>query len=181
MSIQKYTKQNWVEFLNQLLPDGEAFNAKYIDGSNLNKLQKARATEFKRFGDYISELIKEVDPSTTDDMLSRWEESFGIPDECIPLATTVEERRDNLVLKFSSLAFQSDNDLITLASDYGFTITLRLETGFPYTFPIILNNRERSLFLITGDFNTNPSKASIFQCLVRRLIPINRKVVFLNS
>lgn len=181
MSIKRYYDAEWVEFLNQFLPDGDVLNAKRIEGSNLNKLQTARSKEFKRFGDYIADLINEVDPTTSVILLSRWEGIFGIPDDCIPLGDTINERQENLKLKIKSLAFQSDSDLVSLASDYGFTITLRLETGFPYVFPITLNDREKSLFSIEGDFNTNPQKASIFQCLVKRLIPINRKVIFVNS
>lgn len=178
MSIKKYTSTEWVDFLNHFLPNGDVFVAKYVEGTNLNSYQKAKSQQFKRFGDFISDLISEVLPSTSINLLSEWEAYLGIPDACIPLSTTLQERRDNVILKLTSLAYQTEQHLIDLADAYGFTITFGLSTGFNYTLPFVLNNDERSLFLISGNFSTNPEKASVFQCLIRSLIPANKTVVF---
>lgn len=181
MSIKKYATTEWVGFLNHFLPNGEAFVSKYVEGTNLRAYQKAKSQEFKRFGDFISDLISEVIPSTSINLLSEWESYLGIPDNCIPLATTLQERRDNVILKLTSLAYQTEQHLVDLADAYGFTITFSLSTGFNYTLPFVLNNSERSLFLIKGNFSTNPEKAAVFQCLIRSLIPANKTVGFQES
>jgi len=181
MSIKKYTTDEWIGFLNHFLPNGEAFVAKYVEGTNLRAYQKAKSQEFKRFGDFIADLISEVLPSTSINLLGEWESYLGIPDNCIPLATTLQERRDNVILKLTSLAYQTEQHLIDLADAYGFTITFSLSTGFNYTLPFVLNNNERSLFLIKGNFSTNPEKAAVFQCLIRSLIPANKTVGFQES
>jgi len=181
MGIKKYTTTEWVDFLNHFLPNGEAFVAKYVEGTNLRSYQKAKSQEFKRFGDFIADLISEVLPSTSINLLNEWESYLGIPDNCIPLATTLQERRDNVILKLTSLAYQTEQHLIDLADAYGFTITFGLSTGFNYTLPFVLNNNERSLFLISGNFSTNPDKAAVFQCLIKSLIPANKTVVFQES
>jgi len=181
MSIKKYTTDEWIGFLNHFLPNGEAFVAKYVEGTNLRAYQKAKSQEFKRFGDFIADLISEVLPSTSINLLSEWEAYLGIPDSCIPLANTLQERRDNVILKLTSLAYQTEQHLIDLADAYGFTITFSLSTGFNYTLPFVLNNNERSLFLISGNFSTSPDKAAVFQCLIRSLIPANKTVVFQES
>jgi len=181
MSIKKYTTDEWIGFLNHFLPTGEAFVAKYVEGTNLRAYQKAKSQEFKRFGDFVADLISEVLPSTSINLLGEWESYLGIPDNCIPLATTLQERRDNVILKLTSLAYQTEQHLIDLADAYGFTITFSLSTGFNYTLPFVLNNNERSLFLIKGNFSTNPEKAAVFQCLIRSLIPANKTVGFQES
>jgi len=181
MSIKKYTTDEWIGFLNHFLPNGEAFVAKYVEGTNLRAYQKAKSQEFKRFGDFVADLISEVLPSTSINLLGEWESYLGIPDNCIPLATTLQERRDNVILKLTSLAYQTEQHLIDLADAYGFTITFSLSTGFNYTLPFVLNNNERSLFLIKGNFSTNPEKAAVFQCLIRSLIPANKTVGFQES
>ena len=47
MGIKKYTTTEWVDFLNHFLPNGEAFVAKYVEGTNLRSYQKAKSQEFK--------------------------------------------------------------------------------------------------------------------------------------
>jgi len=43
MSLKKYTTTEWVDFLNHFLPNGEAFVAKYVEGTNLRSYQGLRA------------------------------------------------------------------------------------------------------------------------------------------
>ena len=50
-------------FLNHFLPNGEAFVAKYVEGTNLRSYQKAKSQEFKRFGDFIADFISNPNDS----------------------------------------------------------------------------------------------------------------------
>lgn len=201
MSIQRYSQDQTTNFVGHFVPSGRATAGKNCPEFNLYKLIKAIGGEFKRFQDLMATFLEELDPRTTSIFLESWESALSIPDDCIPLATTVAERRENIVLKLASLAIQTEDDLKNLASLFGFTISFESDDGFPYTFPFeftdgsgpcggfpytfpfILSSETagKYLYCIIGDFDTDPDKAEIFQCLVRKLAPMGYKVAFVNS
>lgn len=202
MSINTYSKEQVTNFLADLMPQGRAFSAKYYEGSNLRRYLEAKSIEFKRFLDYLSTFLTEITPENTQIYIEEWESALGIPDDCIPLATTDDERRENIVLKLASLAIKTEEDYIHLASQFGFTIEFYVDGNYPpydvpytpleeildhvlppydvpYT-PASESTINKSM-VIVGNFSENQAKADIFQCLVKKLSPANKTVIFYND
>jgi uncharacterized protein YmfQ (DUF2313 family) len=69
-------------------------------------------------------LERETDPRLTSEMLSDWEAAFGLPDDCMGPATTIEERRTRLMARMTMLGGQSRAFFIALAAALGYTITI---------------------------------------------------------
>jgi uncharacterized protein YmfQ (DUF2313 family) len=201
-TINRYSEEQFTNFLAELLPQGRAMAQKYREGTNTRRYLGAKSKEFKRFFDSMVDFIEQLDPRTTDIYLSEWESALGIPCQCIPLETDKVQRRNNIILKLSSLSVQTEQDYINLAALYGFTIAFDTTNafpytfpmtfdestcigGFPYTFPLILTSGDPSidkfLFCISGNFDTDPTAAEIFQCLVKLLIPCGYRAVFVNT
>jgi uncharacterized protein YmfQ (DUF2313 family) len=66
----------------------------------------------------------ETDPRTTVELLPDWERNFGLPDECLPDATSIAERQKMLVLKMTWQGGQSRAYFEYLMDWLGFDITI---------------------------------------------------------
>ena len=69
-------------------------------------------------------LLVESDPRNTFELLPDWERAFGLPDACVNEPQTIEERRDSLVAKITSLGGQSRSFFIAAAAALGYTISI---------------------------------------------------------
>lgn len=110
--IEKYR-----DLLRRLLPIGRAW-----EQVKSNLLLKAAAIEYCRVEERASVLLDtEMDPASTDELLTDWETTFGIPDECTPADQTINERRVQLQQKIASTKGAINAQFyIDLAEDLGF-------------------------------------------------------------
>lgn len=69
-------------------------------------------------------LAQDAFPSTTFELLPQWEESLGLPDPCAGLAPTEQQRRAQVVARFTNSGGQSAAYMIAYAAALGFTITI---------------------------------------------------------
>jgi uncharacterized protein YmfQ (DUF2313 family) len=69
-------------------------------------------------------LARESDPRLTLELLLDWETAFGLPDECMGPASTLEERHTRLLQRITMLGGQSRAFFIALAAMLGYTITI---------------------------------------------------------
>lgn len=181
--IKRYSIEQTTDFLANFLPEGKALLAKNVEGSNLRKYLTGSSQEFKRLNDTLATFLEDIDPSITVNFIEEWESALRIPDDCIPIAATDQERRENIVLKLTSLSVQTEADFIELAAKFGFTITTTSNKYPPYDVPFFPWSEYGAAFTweISGDFSSDPAKAIIFECLVRLLIPANYGVLFVST
>lgn len=117
------TRGQYVELLKSLLPRGLAWVRQ--EGSTLHSLFEAMADELYRFDQRIgTDLIKEADPFTTNELLTDWERVVGIPDGVFSDAVSVGRRRSNMISKLTARGGQSIPYFIALAAELGFEITI---------------------------------------------------------
>lgn len=84
---------DFTERLWALLPRGPIWEARA--GSNLRKLLTALAQEPSRAYQRDQDLLAEMDPRTTTELISDWERVVGLPDSCLAeVPTDLQERRD---------------------------------------------------------------------------------------
>lgn len=127
--------------LASFLPNGRPFLAKGIPQTNLYKLIYGLAAECARAENLLNDITYEHEIGQTTLLIEEWESALGIPDDCFPKATTLAERRRNVLLKLGGLGLQTAKDFIDLAAVFGVTITIdvgRCYGMFPYNcaFPI---------------------------------------------
>lgn len=117
MSAEAYRAQ-----LQALLPSGAAWPRE--SNTALARFLAALAEEFARVDFRAEQLVDEADPRTTAELLADWERVAGLPDSCVTVAQTTQERRDALVAKLTNLGGQSRQFFTDLAARLGYSITI---------------------------------------------------------
>lgn len=117
MSADQYAQQ-----LDELLPVGLAWRRE--TDARMRDLMRALAEEFARVDTRAIDLLNEVQPGTTIEMLSDWERVAGLPDPCVTTGQTIQERRNALLSRLSSAGGQSREFFMLLAAYLGFSITI---------------------------------------------------------
>jgi uncharacterized protein YmfQ (DUF2313 family) len=112
------TAEDYQEQLLELLPPGPAW-PRELD-TVLAKLLLAEADELARADGRADQLLEEADPRTTSEMLADWERVVGLPDECMDLGPTPEERRQRLHQKLAWQGGQSAAFFLNLLEVLGY-------------------------------------------------------------
>jgi len=103
--LKERTQTQQADILAQYLRDDNLHEAKNREGSTLRKILLGLASEWLNFRSKINEVYNEYNPKTTTKMIEEWERFVGIPDNCIPVASTIEQRRLNVLLKLAGISF----------------------------------------------------------------------------
>lgn len=111
----------YLQQLQALLPRGLAWPR--AASAYLTKLLSAFSEEFARFDQRVDDLINEADPRTTTELLPDWERVAGLPDACVTIEQTIEQRRSALVTKLTLLGGQSRAYFIAMAAGLGYQDT----------------------------------------------------------
>ncbi len=69
-------------------------------------------------------ILAEADPRTTSYLLPDWERVLGLPDVCVGVLPTIEQRRDAVVSKITMHGGQSRQFFIDLATRLGFSVSI---------------------------------------------------------
>ena len=87
---------DYLEMIWALYPKGLAW---IRENGTLNKINAAVADELVKVDGRIQALLNEADPRKTAEMITDWERVWGLPDECTPLGSTMQERRAAIISK----------------------------------------------------------------------------------
>lgn len=116
---------NDTDYLRQfqaLLPPGPAWPRG--DDATLTRLFGALAVGLARVDQRARQLIDESDPRTTVELLADWERVAGLPEPLQALASTLQQRRGELVSKVTALGGQSIAYFVAYAAKLGFPIAI---------------------------------------------------------
>jgi uncharacterized protein YmfQ (DUF2313 family) len=109
--------------LQALLPRGDAWPRRA--DSTLGKFLAALAEEMARLDARSEQLLSEALPGSSLELLSDWERLVGLPDACsAELATTLSERRQNVVSKLTMQGGCSRAWVIAFAAKLGYSIEI---------------------------------------------------------
>lgn len=160
VDFQTHTVEEHQRALGQYFLNDRTATNKNIVGSNLYKMFFGLAGEFKRVDDLFQSVWDGTNILTTNDpnYMALWEGAVGIPDDIFTdTSLTIEERRENVLLKLRSLNVLTEQDFIDLAAILGQSITIKhgIEVAFPpYTPPFIpIRNSKtaRFIWIIQGE------------------------------
>lgn len=117
------TAEQYRDQLKALLPPGRALPRE--PGTSLETLLHGMAEELARLDARGMELLVDVNPMTTNELLPEWEAVAGLPDNCsATLEETTQGRRNALVAKLSSTGGQSPAYFIEVAAALGYEVTI---------------------------------------------------------
>ena len=84
----------------------------------------ALAPTYKRLNDRCNNLLVDAFPATTNELLSDWESSLGLPDPCLGQSPSVELRRAHVVAKLTLRGGQSIEYFEAIAAAIGYAISI---------------------------------------------------------
>lgn len=204
-NFQAHTLEQHQQALGQYFPNDRLFAAKNIKGKNLYKLLMGLSGELQRMDAIFqsvwdgTNILTTIDP----DYMSLWEGFVGIPDDCFTQTTslTIEERRNQILVKLRSLGVLTAEDFIDLAALFG--ITIEIDSGinigtFPMTFPISFFANEKaarftmivylpaslaptSIFPLTFPFTFSSGGGSVVECLFNDLKPAMTSIIYIYT
>lgn len=123
--------EDYHEQLQALLPPGDALT-RDLD-TDLSNLLLALADEFARLDARAKQLLEEIDPRTTTELISEWERATGLP-KCGDIGPTLGARRADVVHLLTLVASMTPQFLIDEMAALGFTIAITefeaFEVGF---------------------------------------------------
>lgn len=118
-----YTAEQYANLLKDLLPPGMAFPRE--PGTDIERFLQGAAVELARVDARADVLAVEVNPATTNELLTDWERSAGLPDRCAGvLEETLQGRRNALLAKLTSIGGQSIDYFVSVARSLGYEITI---------------------------------------------------------
>lgn len=110
--------QNYAAQLADLLPMGAAWPRE--PGSALASVIAGLAAEFARVDTRGDSLLDEADPRVCYELLTEWERTAGLPDECTVAGGSIAARRDALLSRLTGTGGQTRAYFIGLAAAMGY-------------------------------------------------------------
>lgn len=122
MKTPTYTAEQYLHAFLALLPRGRAWPKE--PDSNLTKTIAALMPTYELNGQRAADLVQDIFPASTAELLSEWEATVGLPDPCQGVSPTLEARRNQVVARFTNTGGQSVGHLVKFAADLGYPITI---------------------------------------------------------
>ena len=110
------TAAQYVGTFQALLPRGKA----WLLRDRSRRFVQGVAVELARAHNWIVDLIAEMDPSTSTDLLEAWERSVGLPESGDEIAGTTAERRLDIAAKIIARQIRTSADWVALAEGAGY-------------------------------------------------------------
>jgi uncharacterized protein YmfQ (DUF2313 family) len=196
--FRPHTLEQHAQALANFLPSGRLFTAKNVRDSVYRMLLRGLAHTEQDAESLLVTFSKELDISTTTAFLEPWERTVGIPDECFDTNTTLEIRRQQVLIKLAALGVQTEQDFIDLAAMYGVEITIASgieHNAFTLTFPIVFFDTAKQArftmlvfyeidqaytFPYTFPIIFSGREIPVIECLFRKLVPANVDLKFIQ-
>lgn len=179
-------------------PTGRLWGNAFKPDTFFGKLFLGLAMEFYRFDVLVNQLYGEMDINQANELLIDWEKSVGLPDDCFNTTVSIEERRKQVLQKFSNFGgVQKAEDFVRVGAVFGFDLTvtpMSILGVFPLTFPIFFTGtpkeaRHTILVVINGDLSSSEifplpfpipfssGGRNFLQCIFNTLAPANVSVI----
>lgn len=167
--------------MKKLLPPGHAFTRS--TGTHMHTLLDGMAEEPARLHDRAEDLLFEMFPDTTTELLAEWETVWGLPDPCAGALDTLSDRRAVLLARMVHVGQQTPGFFIRVAATLGYTITVEENVdGSPYIWRIISNVIPEPVYARAGSARAgDPIRswgAAMLECAMRALNPAHLELLF---
>ena len=174
LSAPAYTR-----LLKALLPRGALWDLQ--EGSFISRVLSAVADELARIDGRSEDLIREIHPPTTLDLLPDFERVYGLPDPCGGEDQSTAQRIASVVNKVTAVGGQSKTYYIGVAARLGFTITIdEFTTADPFAWRV--NSALITLIEITVEDTVEDRLATFgndqLECVLNELKPAHTTIIF---
>lgn len=120
MILTPFTLENYKQGLINLLPKGKLWDS-FRENTYLNKILEGFSYPFQQIDNDACEVIDEVFPGTTTNLLPVWQETVGL---VASEGETIEQQRAEVVAKLTQTASLARSYYINYAKQIGFNIDI---------------------------------------------------------
>lgn len=190
------TVVNYESAIKGLFPKGEAFS--FRNNKSLTSIVKAMAIPFFRFDQRTQDLVREMSPLLTFELLPEWEAALGLPSDCSATEdVTIQERRYQVLSKLAIDGGQSRAFYINLIKSLGFNISIEEHKPFTagsdagddltntsdwqFTWDVIVQETA-AYYFVAGSSAGEPLRVfrnEIVQCFINQMKPAHTYVRFI--
>ena len=194
--IESRTQQEQARVLANYLRNDNLHEAKNKEDSNLYKVLVGLAEGWLDFRENANDIIDNYNINNSLLLIEEWEKAVGIPDNVFSVASDIETRRKNVLLKIAGSKAETKEQFENIAQILGFNIQVEPAfqyCKFTYKFPVLLVsqgsrpfviviNIDKSLkpngfpFKFTFKFSTSP--ANNLKLFFNKIKPSNTIIVF---
>lgn len=127
-SLRIRSASDYLRMLQHLLPQGPAWTR--APGAVLTAVLRASADELERLDMAMHLLLIEILPTSAIAGLEDWERVLGLPDDCLPAGSTLQERRSAVLAKLRDEGRQDLAYWYGVADSLGYDVTI--EEHWPF-------------------------------------------------
>lgn len=177
----RFSLADYASALRALMPRGRVWSddPESIQGKVLTSLAGA----MERSDAAAADLLADVFPATTTDLLTEWESSLGLPDPCVGEGATLEQRRAQVVARLVAGGGLSAARYIAFAAELGFTITIQtfapFRVGVNHCGDALYSGLDAFAWGVTIVSNTSGLPDEVLRCELEAIRP-GETVVFLQ-
>ncbi len=169
------------EMMKRLLPFGKAWTRDAL--STVHQLLDGLSVEFARIHERAEDLLAEMEPSGTVELLPEWESAWGLPNQCTGALSTLDERWAALLAKMIHVGQQTPGFFVRVAATLGYTITIDEHVdGNPYVWRIVSTIATNPIYARAGTARAgDPIRTwggGMLECAMRALNPAHLEVLF---
>jgi len=194
--IENRTQQEQARVLANYLRNDNLHEAKNKEESNLYKVLLGLAEGWLDFRENANDIIDNYNINNSLLLIDEWEKAVGIPDDVFSVASDIETRRKNVLLKIAGSKAETKEQFENIAQILGFNIQVEPAfqyCKFTYTFPVLLVSQGSKPFIIvvnidksfkpngfpfTFTFKFSTSSVNILKLFFNKIKPSNTIIVF---
>lgn len=121
--MKAYSTNDYVSALRSLAPQGLAWD--WAPDSHMHAVLRGLAHNYQSSDNSAVQLLEGAFPKTASVLLSEWESTLGLPDDCaIGEMDSITKRQGAVVSKLIASGGQSKRYFIELAAEMGYTIEI---------------------------------------------------------
>ena len=172
-------KDDYKQQLIALLPSGPAWPAMQTD-NDFTRLLDALAEELARVDGRALNLLEEMFPNTTVELITDWERVAGLPDSCTGVLSLLQQRRNALMGVLTIERSLSKQFFIDIAARLGFSITITETLDFVWQVNAALDG-DAIYFRVGSSTIGDPlvqSENGLLECVMTALKPAHTTVTF---
>jgi uncharacterized protein YmfQ (DUF2313 family)/DNA-binding beta-propeller fold protein YncE len=131
----------YISHLSKLIPYGKCWESKFYTNNVLYNFIKSIAYSIMNLDNTVMGLLKSINIKESNDFLEEWEKLLGLPKPDFDIASTIEQRKLNVLALIRASKAYSIQDWKDIATIMGVDITIEQYSessgrAFPFTFPI---------------------------------------------
>ena len=122
-----WTLADYLAAMQALMPRGRVWPRS--QGAVQTKTLAGLAASLLRVAQSAGELLEDIFPADTQQLLPEWEETLGLPDPCVGPAASIAIAQAQVLARFANSGGQSIAFFVELAAQLGYSITITEFTG----------------------------------------------------